>query len=56
MRIVLEITLSKFGPDVDIQPDDEALALSQHDHEQVVDEVIRSMTHYRILNADQTDA
>ena len=55
MKIVLEITMSKFGPDVDIQPDDEALTLSQQDHENVVDEIIRSMQHYRVID-NQTGA
>ena len=55
MKIVLEIKMSKFGPDVDIQPDDDAVILCQQDHEAVVDEIIRSMGYYRILSEDQKD-
>lgn len=56
MRIVLEIKTSKFGPDVDIQPDSEVMMLPKDDHEAMVDEIVRAMEHYRIFNADQTGA
>jgi Tfp pilus assembly PilM family ATPase len=56
MKIVLEITMSKFGPDVDIQPDEEVMSLSLKDHEDVVDEIIRSLQHYRVISEDQTGA
>jgi hypothetical protein len=57
MRIVLDVQLSSFGINIDVQPEDAIADMSGAEQQAIAEEAIRALQHFIVMvTPDQTGA
>lgn len=57
MKIVLDVQLSSFGINIDVQPDDAITNMNGAEQQAIAEEAIRALQHFIVMvTPDQIDA
>jgi hypothetical protein len=57
MKIVLDVQLSSFGINIDVQPDDAIADMNGAEQQAIAEEAIRALQHFIVMvTPDQIDA
>lgn len=57
MKIVLDVQLSSFGINIDVQPDDAMADMNGAEQQAIAEEAIRALQHFIVMvTPDQIDA